>query len=342
MGINGKMRQAVHRVAQKYRNHENARAMRRSFDEALARTGAQACWEDFLQARRQTGCNVREYFLFHFYERTPEERDTFLTTARRDAMIHYIGDDETINCSAPGNKILFNALFGEFLCREWLNPTTCTDAQFADFIRRHERVMVKPALAGRGEGLRVYHYQGDEDAAALRAELSGDGMLIEEMPRQHPQMDRLNPYCINTVRFCTYTDRDEVHILLAAPRTAKGKSFVDNVAAGGLIMAADLRTGVVTSDGVDEEARFFETHPLTGTRLKGFQIPNWDRALDVVRRAARALYAIPQCRYIGWDLGFLADDRVAVIECNWRQGLLAQVPQGRGYYHELKKLCQKP
>ena len=44
----------------------------------------------------------------------------------------------------------------------------------------------------------------------------------------------------------------------------------------------------------------------------------------------------------GWDLGFLADDRVAVIECNWRQGLLAQVPQGRGYYHELKKLCQKP
>ena len=155
-------------------------------------------------------------------------------------------------------------------------------------------------------------------------------------------MDRLNPYCINTVRFCTYTDRDEVHILLAAPRTAKGKSFVDNVAAGGLIMAADLRTGVVTSDGVDEEARFFETHPLTGTRLKGFQIPNWDRALDVVRRAARALYAIPQCRYIGWDLGFLADDRVAVIECNWRQGLLAQVPQGRGYYHELKKLCQKP
>ena len=38
-------------------------------------------------------------------------------------------------------------------------------------------------------------------------------------------MDRLNPYCINTVRFCTYTDRDEVHILLAAPRTAKGKSL---------------------------------------------------------------------------------------------------------------------
>ena len=60
-----------------------------------------------------------------------------------------------------------------------------------------------------------------------------------------------------------------------------------------------------------------------------------------MRRAARRLYAVPQCRYLGWDVGFLSEERVAIIECNWRQGLLAQVPQGRGYYHELKALCSK-
>ena len=154
MGISGKMRQAVHRVAQKYRDQENARTMRRAFEEALARVGARATWEDFLQARRQTGCNVREYFLFHFYERTPEERDTFLTTARRDAIIHYIGDDETINCSAPGNKILFNALFGDFLCREWLNPTAATPEEFVAFMKKHGKVMLKPACDGAGHGIR--------------------------------------------------------------------------------------------------------------------------------------------------------------------------------------------
>lgn len=315
--------------------------LRREFERGCADFGVQASWKDFQQARAQTLCNVREYFLFHFYERTPEERDTFVTTARRDEMIHEIGDDETINASAPGNKILFNRLFGEFLCREWLNPTTCTGEEFADFARRHRRVMVKPARAGRGEGLAIYEYESDAAALAFHASLQGQAMLVEEIPVQHPQMDRLNPNCINTVRFCTYTDRDDVHILLAAPRSAKGVSFVDNVAAGGIIMAADLKTGVITSDGVDEMSRFFPIHPLTGTRLKGFQIPNWDTALDVVHRAARALYAVPQCRYLGWDLGFLADGRVAVIECNWRQGLLAQVPQGRGYYYELKALCHK-
>ena len=40
MGISGKMRQAVHRVAQKYRDRENARTMRRAFEEALARVAA--------------------------------------------------------------------------------------------------------------------------------------------------------------------------------------------------------------------------------------------------------------------------------------------------------------
>ena len=177
MGISGKMRQAVHRVAQKYRDQENARTMRRAFEEALARVGARATWEDFLQARRQTGCNVREYFLFHFYERTPEERDTFLTTARRDAMIHYIGDDETINCSAPGNKILFNALFGEFLCREWLNPTAASPEAFAAFVQRHGRVIVKPACDGQGKGIFTYAYEGDEAAKALHETLAGKAML---------------------------------------------------------------------------------------------------------------------------------------------------------------------
>ena len=141
---------------------------------------------------------MREYFLFHFYERTPEERDTFVTTARRDEMIHEIGDDETINASAPGNKILFNRLFGEFLCREWLNPTTCTGEEFADFARRHRRVMVKPARAGRGEGLAIYEYESAAAALAFHASLQGQAMLVEEIPVQHPQMDRLNPNCINT------------------------------------------------------------------------------------------------------------------------------------------------
>ena len=87
--------------------------------------------------------------------------------------------------------------------------------------------------------------------------------------------------------------------------------------------------------------RDYPTHPLTGTKLKGFQLPNWDKALDVLRRASREMYALPGCRYLGWDIAFLESGEVSIIECNWRQGAQNQQPHSRGVYHELKALGQK-
>ena len=58
-------------------------------------------------------------------------------------------------------------------------------------------------------------------------------------------------------------------------------------------------------------------------------------------RAARLAYTLPQCRWIGWDLAFLADGDVAIIEGNWKQGCdLIQYGQG-GIYHQLKQLTDK-
>ena len=68
-------------------------------------------------------------------------------------------------------------------------------------------------------------------------------MLVEEMPIQHPQMDRLNPHCLNTVRVTTYTDRDEVHIILATLSSATDAKIVDNFAVGGMLLAVDLQSG---------------------------------------------------------------------------------------------------
>ena len=41
-------------------------------------------------------------------------------------------------------------LFGKYLAREWLNPTSATPAQFAAFVKKHGRVMLKPACDGKG------------------------------------------------------------------------------------------------------------------------------------------------------------------------------------------------
>lgn len=339
--MRGGLRQTVHRLAQRYRACEAMRVEKQEFVRRSAAMENKPSWRAYRAAYAHTRCSAREYFIFRFYEKSRVECDSYLTLRRRDRFIHQIGDDETSNSSVPGNKILFNRLFEGYLRREWLNLAACTPEEFAAFVRKHGKVMLKPACGGCGKGISLYRYEGDAAAAARHAALAGEAMLAEEMSVQHAQLNRLNPHCLNTVRVVTYTDCDEVHIVLATLRSAKGNGMVDNFHAGGICMAVDLQTGAVTSDGMDEEARVFSVHPLTGTPLRGFRLPNWEKAMDVVRRAAREMYALPRCRFLGWDVAFLENGEVAVIECNWRQGVEAQMPHAKGIFYELEALRKK-
>ena len=328
-----------------YRASEELRLNRAQFYEYRTYAGERATnvrWKDFLEAYEHTRCTGREYFLFRFYEKDRATRNTYMTNRRRNRFIHQIGDDESQNATAPGNKIIFNRLFEKYLCREWINPTACTSEEFAAFVKRHGRVMIKPACEGAGHGISIYQYAGDGGAVAFHAALRGTPMLAEEIPSQHPQMDLLNPNCLNTVRVTTYTDCDDVHILLTTLRTAvDADKFIDNFSAGGMFLAVDLESGKIISDGMDEKMRTYSVHPLTGTPLRGFQIPNWERALDVIRHASREMYALPGGRFLGWDIAFLESGETAIVECNWRQGISSQMVRDRGIYYELDALRKK-
>ncbi len=338
----------VHHIAhwgmEKYRAHQWMQERKAQFKRLQAAHGApaaKATFQDYLDAYEQTGCRVEEYFLFRFYQKDRAARDTYLTYDRRYRFVKAINDDQSLNATVPGNKVLFNMLFDKYLAREWINPTSATPEAFAAFVKKHGKVMLKPACDGKGHGISIYEYTTDEDARALHSRLMGASMLAEEVLVQHPALNQINPSCINTVRVATYTERDDEHILLASLRTARGVSIIDNFAAGGIHMAVDLKTGRICSNATDEQMRDYPTHPLTGTKLNGFQLPNWDKALDVLHRASRDMYALPGCRYLGWDIAFLENDEIAIVECNWRQGPEAQQPHAHGYYHELLAASQK-
>ena len=90
-----------------------------------ARLGLRADVRDFEKARKQTDCDVEEYFGFEFYKKDEAERDAYLTRVRRTKLIRKMGDvDEGL--TIPGNKVLFNTLFGEYLRRAWISPTAAT------------------------------------------------------------------------------------------------------------------------------------------------------------------------------------------------------------------------
>ena len=113
------------------------------------------------------------------------------------------------------------------------------------------------------------------------------------------------------MRVATYTDRDDVHILFATARSGMNESIVDNFGAGGVSVAVDWKTGKIIADAIDQEYRRIATLPMTGTTLQGFQIPNWGKALDVVRRAARLAYTPVSYTHLAVAPRAFYDDLVA-------------------------------
>ena len=213
--------------------------------------------------------------------------------------------------------------------------------EFVAFVRELGEVLVKASIFCSGHGIYKYRYTDDASARALYKELYGGGYVVEEVLRQHPEMNRLNPHVINSVRVATYTDADEVHILAAAVRTSgHAEGCIDSLHAGGCACPVDAQTGVITADAFNNDFVRFAEHPLTHIPFKGFQIPMWEEAIETVRAASRHAYELPQCRILGWDLAFTPEG-VAIIEGNWKQGCdLIQYGQG-GIYHQLAKLTDK-
>jgi hypothetical protein len=80
---------------------------------------------------------------------------------------------------------------------------------------------------------------------------------------------------------------------------------VDNFHAGGIAARVDLQTGEVgpaTDLGTNRGTQWWETHPVTGARIRGRRVPMWDEVIDLVLRAHAAF---PDQIVIGWDVAIL-------------------------------------
>ncbi len=90
-----------------------------------------------------------------------------------------------------------------------------------------------------------------------------------------------------------------MEILFAFVKMGKDQRPIDNRTTGGLTANVDIRTGLVTSEGVDKFGQFYERHPDTDIVIKGAQIPKWDELCALVDELARV---VPTVKYVGWDL----------------------------------------
>jgi hypothetical protein len=165
----------------------------------------------------------------------------------------------------------------------------------------------------------------ESDTAKLQnlfREITGSGFMFQDLVVQHDELNRLNPFCLNTIRIDTYTNRQHVSKVLSSfIRLGINQSHLDNVSSGGVFVGINLADGTLRSEAFSDfthgKGKFFNIHPETGTRFEGFRIPFFQEAMKLATDAA---YRIPQLKVIGWDIAIRPDGPI-LVEGNDTPGL---------------------
>ena len=181
--------------------------------------------------------------------------------------------------------------------------------------------------------------QTKEDVRKVWESLAKDGdeWIIEEKIIQVPETAQWNQSSVNTVRLPAILQNDKFSVLGPFLRTGRAGAIADNAGAGGIFACIDPQTGVVTTDGIDENGVYYEKHPNSGICYKGWQVPQWESLMKLTKEVHQLL---PKHKYIGWDFAH-TDDGWVLIEGNWGEFIAQQSTMERGYKKEFVKYVQQ-
>ena len=189
-----------------------------------------------------------------------------------------------------------------------------------------EKVIVKPIQGAFGKG--IYLISRRQIHSLVKDKMSEDHLsedldernfIVQEIIKQHPELNKINPHSVNTIRIITFLTRDDqIEFLAAILRTSSGGSFLDNFSSGGIAVGIDIETGRVKERGFlkPEYGTTVTKHPVSNIEFHHFQIPYWDQ---VKKTAARAQKSFHYLKSIGWDIAITPDGPV-IIEGNIEWG----------------------
>ena len=114
-------------------------------------------------------------------------------------------------------------------------------------------------------------------------------------------------------------------------------TFVVNATIGCVFASINCRTGLIESDGCDEQGSRYEIHPCSGMKIKDFQLPEWDEAIKLCKEVAAKL---ENFAYVSFDLAHTVNGW-DIVEINPSGQFLHQAGTLVGFRDELGKLIDE-
>lgn len=277
------------------------------------------------------GASFKDFWMFKFYKMEVNEIDKYVTTGRLYDFYSSMNDKKYTKIFR--NKRKFNEVFQQYLGREYRFIDKTNDEELIEWLSNRRYIIAKPNYGVSGVGIEKIDTSEWKNKADLAKYLRDKHLhLIEDCVQQHENINKISPCSVNTIRVVTVNKNGKIDIISAVIRIGVN-NHVDNFSAGGIAAPVDIEAGTIFKPAVTKiESEKYEYHPVTKTKIVGFQIPYWNEVVEMVKEAAKV---VPQVRTVGWDIA-VTDSGPLIIEGNdnWNKDAF-QIPYGQGRQYVL-------
>ncbi len=254
------------------------------------------------------GIGYTDYLKGDYINLTKEQKKTYVTTKSFYKLLHYLNNPKYDACMS--DKLVFNKIFSKYLGREWIDIRVTSLDEFKSFLKGKKTIFAKPPTDFGGHGIQKITVKEIKDVEKLYEELKKKKLnLIEDGLVQHEELNKINPYAVNSFRIVTLVKDGKAYILANALRI----NVDDNPAIG--CQDAYMRLneqGIICSRVIDDVANVYEEHPLAKIKFNTVKVPYVKEAFKMALEAA---LVVPEVRYVGWDFA-ITENGPVIMEGN--------------------------
>lgn len=262
---------------------------------------------DFFLNAATRGIGYVDYLKGNYINLSNEEKKDFLTKRNYVRLVKYL--NKRGYQMIFHDKVVFNRIFKDYIGRDFIDIREVGYKGFKKFVTGKENVFAKKHNSFGGDGVKKVNLAGEDLKVLFNQLYNNKQYLIEDTLIQNEYLDWINPKAVNNVRLVTLLKDGEAYVVFKTLRINAGGEEV--ISCHDIYMTLDDE-GNVLGNVVDDECNIYKKHPVTGFKFKGAKIPHMDKALELVKSAAKL---VPEMRWIGWDVA-ITEDGAAIIEGN--------------------------
>lgn len=262
---------------------------------------------DFFLNAATRGIGYVDYLKGNYINLSNEEKKDFLTKRNYVRLVKYL--NKRGYQMIFHDKVVFNRIFKDYIGRDFIDIREVGYKGFKKFVTGKENVFAKKHNSFGGDGVKKVNIAGEDLKVLFNQLYNNKQYLIEDTLIQNEYLDWINPKAVNNVRLVTLLKDGEVYVVFKTLRINAGSEEV--ISCHDIYMTLDDE-GNILGNVVDDECNIYKKHPVTGFKFKGAKIPHMDKALELVKSAAKL---VPEMRWIGWDVA-ITEDGAAIIEGN--------------------------